>query len=320
MSRGLTSIETSNIDVAVDELISRHSVNRNFATLLTNDLQLAELYDAILQNLGISPYVEGRPTPYMYNDIVWFRDANDFSALYLLRCVLDNNTHSPQEAVDSKNEYGEIDFEAYGWSDQNSYLDVLNSTIRKSLQRTLRDKIASHIADPTLHRFGDISDDPTSPDYYANKMMLKDTSNVAYPRANVFYPCMTGHFSDGPITYGIYSIWDNGILELDLNFKVGWRSENNTDADALFENIVCNDLDLSDSDDGAYFNSPSDMTIFKTNIGYTSTIGNIRQTNRNDYVNAYSAELKFPAIQYMGQIVMGFKDVNYMVFNSETMA
>lgn len=330
MSIGLTSDDLKNIDVAVDEYITRHSLNRNIERLLHNDLQLEQIYRNVLESINISPYSTTRSEPYMYNDLIWFRNENDFSDLYLLRSIMDYNKYSPQIAIDKKDKYGVIDFESYGWSDQNGYLDVLNTTIRKSIARSIAAKLVDHVNDDEYHRFGEINDDPTSPQYYKNKLMLKDLSNQKYPRKTTFYPCQTGYFTDDTVTYGTYSIWDNGLLELDLVFRVGWRPENNLNPDSLYTTLVCNDVQISPTDDtlddasynenSKYFASDGDMQIFRQTAGMNSTIGSTIQMNRNDYVNTYSADIHFPTISYAGQTITGFCDRNYMVFTGMTMS
>lgn len=330
MSVGLTSDDLKHIDVAVNEYISRHTINRNIERLLHNDLQLEGIYKSVLESLAISPYSSTRSEPYMYNQLVWYRNQHDTSELYLLRCVMDYNPYSPQVAIDAKDSNGVIDFEAYGWSDQNGYLDVLNTTVRKTISRTIATSLFNqHVNDKTYHKFGEINDDPTSTNYYANKLMLNDLSNQKYPRQTAFYPCQTGHFTTDQITYGTYNIWDNGLLELDLTFRVGYRAENNSNPDSLYTVLTCNDVDIPATDMDAdeseyqdnslYFNTPSDMTIFRHVGGQQSSIGSTIQLNRNNYVNTYSADLVFPTIVFGGQTVQGFCDRNYMVFTGMAM-
>lgn len=58
------------IDVAVNEVITRFSFNRNSRKLLDNDIALAELYDSVFAGLDISTW--NRTAVYAHDSLVWY--------------------------------------------------------------------------------------------------------------------------------------------------------------------------------------------------------------------------------------------------------
>lgn len=76
------------IDVAVNEVVTSYSINRNIGKLLENDIALNELYVRVMGNLNILEYSDTRKTPYQYGDLVWYKQD---SRLWLLKSIQDNN-------------------------------------------------------------------------------------------------------------------------------------------------------------------------------------------------------------------------------------
>ena len=313
------------VRVAVDELISRYTVNRNIDRLVRNDAMLASACQSMLDDLPVVEYVEGSGHLYKFNDLIWYRNKKNYSELYLLKCLYDGNKYSPQLAIDNPNSFGDPDFEKFGWSDQNEYLDSMIRTVQHTIDTEVQGNIDSHGVDPDYHRFGAVSTDENSADYYANKILLRDLRNISPNRSTVFYPYITGHFSDDVIADGTYRVWDNGLLELNIIFRVG-----NVDPRAAVQQMTCNNqqiqmkysddpTDIKYFDNSPYFLNSASGGIFKGSYGQTSRIGNIIQRNRNDYVNAYFADIEFPTITYGGVAIQGFVDTNYMIFSNENL-
>lgn len=110
--------------VAINELITPYTVNRNIRKLLQNDRELQKLYDRILGGISIREFQKNSITPYQYGEIVWFRDRD--AKLWLLRNVIQSNGNDPQTPIDEKESYvnGNPDFQKYGWEDANESVDI----------------------------------------------------------------------------------------------------------------------------------------------------------------------------------------------------
>lgn len=139
---------------------------------------------------------------------------------------------------------------------------------------------------------------------------------------------MTGRFSDDTITSGAYRVWENGIIEFDLTFRLGYRGRSKLGYDVLSCNDVGINVSLAKNEsqpnyntNGRYFKSVADMKIFnppsEVNSGFTSMSDRFMCGNRNEFVNSYSADLNlFPESvrDQHGNRIMQFKDTNYMIF------
>lgn len=327
-----------NVAVAANEVITRFSVNRNFKKLLDNDLALVEFYKQVFDKLDIGEFVDPAVSgvPYEYDQIVWFQDKK--KDLWLLRCIFDENWDSPQRAIDEAASGKAPNFRKYGWEDQNEYVDIFDSDLVKQFDKYAKQQLKAHVDDPGddkkfgAHRFGKLSDDPDSPDFIEKKVMLRDVSNAYIRRKTIFFPHVTGYFTTDAITHGIYRVWDSGVLEFDLTFRVGWKGVNEDEQDVL----SCNDMSFRGStavsprqsdynENQKYFRTLDDMKIFTNTAGletYRSENARSVQGNRNKYVNTYFARLDFfpKPILYRNQLVTKFSDVNYMVFGGPRMA
>lgn len=70
-----------NVNNSSNEVITRHTINRNFEKLLKNDIALSELANSTDSNkVGIKGWQEGMS--YNLGDIVWFTEEN---RIFLLR-------------------------------------------------------------------------------------------------------------------------------------------------------------------------------------------------------------------------------------------
>ena len=320
-----------NAAVAANEVITRFSVNRNFQKLLENDKLLSDFYKRVFDELDIGEYVDPKVSgiPYEYDDIVWFQDSN--KDLWLLRCVTDDNQNSPQLAVSEAN--GAVpNFRKYGWEDQNEYIDIFDSNLIQQLDMYAKQQLDAHLRERKSHRFGRLSTDENDPDYIDKKVLLKDLSNIDEKRKTVFFPYQTGYFTTDAITHGIYRIWDCGVIEFDLTFRVGWRGQTAYGQDIL----SCNDMQFNKSnamsprfsdynENSNYFQTLDDMKIFMNPHGidvYKSETVRAVHGNRNKYANTYFARLElFPKpISFKDHLISKFVDVNYMVFGGPRMA
>lgn len=328
----------NNIDVAVNELISNMSINRNVEKLLENDKLLEQMYLSVLGALQIDEWKSNAETnkPYNYGDLVWFKDID--GKLWLFRCIQDNNVNSPQLAIDDKNSYvyENPNFQKYGWDDQNEYIDIINMGLRSKLVRKIKNQLAKHENDDAYHRFGKISAYGTE-NNISSKVLLADFSNTNGNRNIFFFPGQTIHFTTKNILNGTCRIYDNGLIEFDIVFKLGYKSTIDNDYDVL----SCNDVQFYPStttagseyqENSKYFNTFDDMTIFTNQHKFKTgqaEFSNSIQGNRNKYVNTYFAELDLFSqnINFYGRPILNFTDGNgtasldYMIFcNGQTIA
>lgn len=187
-----------------------------------------------------------------------------------------------------------------------------------------------HQSDETYHKFGRMSVNAESDDYYGNKVLYKDMSNISTSRKRIFFPSLQGHFTTDNIINGTYRVWDNGIIEFDLIFRVGYQYTDQDGNQVLSCNNVTFRQSIGDNDSSTdyqrntmYFNNNNDMSIFTNQKGMKiseSRIGKLIQGNRNDYVNTYFAELKLfqhPMTLPNGTTIRRFKNLDYMIFSDD---
>jgi len=282
------------VNLAINEYIAQYSVNRNIMKLLDNDKALNQLYIEIFGGLDIAEYVPGRQ--YSFGKIVWFQDRD--KKLWLLQCVLDGTKESPQKAIDDPDEYGMPNFERYGWEDLNEHVDIMKMGLDVQIGRLVSNNIVEHEENLVLHKFGELTH-ASMP----HKLLKRDLSNIDPNRETYFFPYKTGHFTTDSIVNGTYRVWDCGVIEFNLVFRLGYKYTDDSGYDVL----SCNDFQFKTSsahmassedyqENTKYFYSPNDMKIFKnpdTVEVFSSTIGNLRQHNRNNFVNSYCAKLDF---------------------------
>lgn len=122
---------------------------------------------------------------------------------------------------------------------------------------------------------------------------------------------------DDVILDGCCRIYDCGLLEYDITYRLGYAGKKQVDG-VMADRILCNvvklkqytsatNSSLSRTNVGDYFYSRDDYEIFSRDGGESSVIGGTIQENRNDFVNAYAGEIRFP---------YRFADTNYMIFGS----
>ena len=314
---------SDSVAVGTNEVLSRYSLNRNFEKLLSNDLYIQELQAATLSTLNIKDYQP--QNTYDYGDIVWYTpDSSDPTRKLLLKCLVDDNQNNPNVAIKETSSYvnGQPFFEKYGWKDQNRQIPLSSGDLgivdqiyqEIGLEFQAHQETEVNPEGDRYHRFEEL----TEPD---SKVMLNDVSNAQSPRGRIFYPYQTGHFTTKNIVNGIYRKWDNGLMEMDLMYRLGFQERKLVDG-YYVDVISCNNLVLRPSSSGDsvfdrtnnsdYFYTMDDMGIFNNAGTGVAKVGSSWQGNRNDYVNVYSAHLDFSEV-----LPTGFIDTNYMVFASD---
>lgn len=293
----------TNIDNVIDssnEAITIHSVNRNFEKLLQNDINLAKL--ALSSNAsgsGIQGYIEG--VPYGKDDLVWFKDEeNNESRLYVLKSLIDNNTNKPTKSL-----YNKIyTFEPSGWRDMYEYGSMVDNDLSSYILRIFNINLETfHNLVEKYHKFGSLT---TSADYDDTKLLRSDFSNIESDRESNFYPYQTVILSsNNVILNGQYRKWDNGLLEYDIVFRLGYSGDSKTINGTEYSVISANNLSLEnsnfylDSDSSNIFNQKSDGTI---------QINDTYQVGLNKFCNTYSGRIVFE---------QPFISANYMIFSGD---
>lgn len=282
-----------------------HQINRNIKKLLENDEKLNELFEKVNGSVTIWDYIENYS--YEVDDLIWYFDETT-QKLKILRSLKRNNTNKPF--------FKDGSYEASGWKDENEEEDITSYGLDKLVQRLINSKVLAHEGSTEYHRYGSLKNYKNDVD---SILMKKDLTNRNRSRSINFYPFENcGLASDNTIITGCYRKYDNGLIEYDIVFRLGYRGTEIVD-EVEFNKIVCNDMEINindenyNEDNGKYFQSPNHMNIFSykntdtTNYSITDTT---IERNRNDYVNVYGGTIKFP---------LQFKDTNYMVFTNNIM-
>jgi hypothetical protein len=297
---------TDNVSVAGNEMLYTHQINRNIKKLVENDEKLNELFKKVNGSVTIREYIENYS--YGTEDLVWFFDET-ISELKILRCIRQGNTDKPF--------FKDGSYEASGWKDENEQEELSSFGIDKFVQKKINGKLVSHEGDKEYHKYGSLKNFREDVDQI---LMSRDLSNRSSDRTTMLYPFRNRELSpDNTIINGHYRLYDNGLIEYDIVFRLGYRGTETIDG-IDYDQIVCNDMTLDvnndyfNSDNSKYFYATTDMDIFayqnqsKNNYSMTDTTV---ERNRNDYVNVYGGTISFP---------VPFKDTNYMVFTNDVMA
>lgn len=157
--------------------------------------------------------------------MVWLAGDGGETGSYMLRSLAWNNTEDPNNAFSYPYVDGSPDFGRFGWKNLNYSSSISASGSYETVQDCVDTAFTSHETDKNLHKYGALSEDPDSDDYVFGKLARFDVSNLKEDRENVFFPFQTGHFTTESVLNGIYRIWDNGLLEMDIVFRLGKREQ-----------------------------------------------------------------------------------------------
>ena len=309
------SVEISNIynvNVAPNEIMMNHVINRNLIKLIDNDINLHNYYTMVLNSLNISDY-DSKNLPYRIGSLVWYRKGGD---LFLLKCIKQENeepyTNSNDEFVDS------------GWKNMNDNLNILSYGVVTALSGRVDIKFSEHQESKQYHKFGKIQNlNKDEPNHISTKILTKDLADLNENREKVFFPNEVKRLPQDStcIMNGYYRKYDNGILEYDIIFKLGEDEVDESDIRNVFgeaSTISANNVTFkaynginkrsSDTQENAkYFYNVSNMDMFSMQNGEVSKIGYSSQGNRNDFVNTYFGKINFP---------VKFVDLNYMIYSN----
>lgn len=299
MAYVLKNIE--NVKISSNEIFNRFTLNRNFEKLLQNDKDLERLKFDIVSG-RIRPFVEG--AGYEKNDLIWYICKSPLSGkreLFLLRSTISDNIHTPEMKIID----GQITFEDSGWLDVLDLYTILNNNFNGHIDSYIVNRLnTEHQFDSRYHRYGTLRESNLS-----SEILLTDISNIDKNRKTLHFPYMTGFMEENEtILNGQYRIWDCGILEYNVLFRLGYRGDKFDLNGNQIDVVTCNDLQLSNY---AYYGGEDGQNIFnRTDISSESDyvfINDRIEVNHDDFVNSYSSTIRFP---------VPFMDTNYMAFSS----
>lgn len=313
------SIDTE-VKVAQNEPMVNHVFNRNAKTLLENDISLYELYKKVFSQLNITDY--NSSTTYQVGDLVWFRYDSD---LYLLKCIINNNTTTPaiqiEDATSDHPQPSDLMLKQSGWENKNKYLTILDYGIAKLLKSKADEAYDDHGNDISKHPYGKVSLSADNANYIGKKLLMSDMSNINDSREKIFFPQVVQKLEAGVAILNGYMRNYGKILEYDILVKLA-ASEASTNNQIfssssalsantlqlqLFTGLTKNSVSYQEND--KYFYNSQTMDIFSydssDDLSSMSKVGLLKQANRNNYVNTYSAMITFPK---------PFPNRNYMVF------
>lgn len=257
--------------------------------------------DAVGGGVGTSVYVAGRA--YDYGDVVWYLKQSG-KMVVLVRSLLDRNSRSP--------EYGGRTYQENGWEPLTEDVDVSRSGAGSAVDSIVYQSMVEHADEK--HPYGTLTDANVE-----QKLMKADLSNANPYRSGFRFPYVTGMLpvegdDGGTIVNGCYRRYDNGLLEYDIVYRMGYVGkvmDGGLDVDAL----TCNSVVFRNEEENSrYFYSSDAYRIFSGGSqwpSYRSSVGSVPQLNRNCYVNTYSAEIRLP---------IPFVDTKYMVFSGNQLA
>ena len=297
-----TNLSNSNyIDVAPNEYITKYSFNRNFQKLIENDIALLNAFndDGISEQHQIETYNKSKT--YDVDVYVFYKIHRSDTQFYILRSVKSPNTHKPLVRKDIEtgrmfvinNEWWHI----VGIADEDGNItpkDDADNYVQRS-KMSFKD---THELNLAMHPSGELG-------FKKSNILYKTFDNIEANRKTMFYPYEIQSFvSDNTTYYGYMRKWDNGLLEYDLTFRLGYVSSDNDGIDL----ISANNLKISPRNyNYLYFKNDSDFKIFNQGGEYYTNVNGMKQVNLNKNINAYSAQIKF---------IEPFKDLNYMIFTS----
>lgn len=292
-------ILSSYIDVSPNEYVTKFSINRNFIKLIENDIDIAKQ----ISSSGSSDIVQSFATGKTYSKgtYVFYKTSAESQSLYLLECQ--KTTSKPPATIqNTANETIVINSE-----------DWKIVGIPSSIDRNPVDVALEHVQTATSsflssHQDNDeLSAHPTEELGLSNSTIAFTTlENIAEDRDTLFYPnTLKSLTPDNTIVGGYMRKWDNGLLEYDLIFRVGYFGDN---TDAGYQILSANILTATQANqNGLYFKNRDDLRIFAQGDDYYVIVDKTKQVNLNTNVNSYYGQITFPE---------EFKDLNYMCFAS----
>lgn len=307
----LTALLSNYIDVAPNEYVTKYSFNRNFEKLLSNDFYLYSKYDAGSREEDL-PEASALARAQTYNahktydegEYVFYKISKSDTKFYILRSNAIANTHKP--TVRKSLLTGDLHVV------NSDYWTILGITSEKGNSRA-KDEADAYLVEKksSFQQSHEMNTEVLSAHPPGQLSMQKSSKafltleNIEEDRKSFFYPSYLQSFvADSTVYSGYMRKWDNGLLEYDVIFRLGYISSDSDGVDVLCANNVA----VSRRNNSfMYFKSGEDYNIFnRGGDGYAVT-NTSKQLNLNTQMNAYAGKIRF---------IEPFKDLNYMVFTS----
>ena len=295
---------SSYIDIAPNEYVTKYSFNRNFEKLLSNDYWLYEKYGIHSDDeLNIQTYNKLRT--YDAGEIVFYKIQKSDTKFYMLSSIQGPNTHKPTVRKNLQtNELYVINSDWWvivGAKDTSKGTSLPKDDADQYVNESRLSFQSNHeleTDDPSAHPTGELG-------LQKSEKVFKSMENIDPDRKKVFYPSyLQSLVADQTILAGYMRKWDNGLLEYDMTFRLGYLSTDQQGLDILSAN---NFIAEKTPNNFLYFKNAADYSIFNIKSENFSTTPRSKQLNLNDSINAYVGKIEFPE---------HFKDLNYMVFTS----
>ena len=316
-----------NVDVSVGEFRNlTHVLNRALKKLLDNDRKLYEKYMEATGGIVIQPYDRRKSVNGLYReeDLVWWFDDVE-CALYVLRCLQDGNKTVVTHDCNINGMFDDC-----GWHNEFEQLDILDLGFEDPIDSMILQEMSDHQKNIYHHRFGRVSLDEEDPNFLGNKLLNRNIKNLSYNRNHYHFPVQTVQMvPDGTIIKGFYRRYDSGLIEYDINFRLGYTDEKDPERFGSRTILRCNDRKLNDftdildsatrgayAENSRYFSGKANRIFLQEQTDdsvepYYSVIGTTVQKNRNDYVNTYFAKITFP---------VQFTDTKYSIYMSDMLS
>ena len=297
------------VDIAPNEYFTKYSFNRNFNKLISNDINLfnstvsdSDTNDPIGMLSSTQTY--NKQKTYQNGECVFYKIQYDDTKFYILSSCADGNTHKPMVRKNDKT--GEL------YVINSDYWKILGipSTQGESKPKDKADVQMNE--DLTNFKVEHELNTTTLSAHPTGKLGLKESTktfltleNITDDRQNLFYPNVIQSFVADNTTYsGYMRKWDNGLLEYDVVFRLGYIS---SDAEG-YALLSANNLVVPNANKNfMYFKDDKDYEIFNQGGENYVVTETTKQVNLNKQLNAYSGKISF---------IEPFKDLNYMVFTS----
>lgn len=292
-------ILSSYIDVSPNEYVTKFSINRNFIKLIENDIDTASQISSSGSSDIVQSFASGKT--YSRGTYVFYKVSPESQSLYLLECQ--KTTSKPPATIqNTANETIVVNSE-----------DWKIVGIPSAIDRNLVDVALEYVQAATSSFLSSHQDNDELSAHPTKKLGLSSSTiafttleNIAEERVTLFYPnTLKSLAPDNTIVGGYMRKWDNGLLEYDLIFRVGYFGDN---TDAGQQILSANILTATQANyNGLYFKNRDDFRIFAQGDDYYVIADKTKQVNLNTNVNSYYGQITFPE---------EFKDLNYMCFAS----
>lgn len=292
-------IISDHVNVSPSEYVTKFSINRNFIKLVDNDILIENYISQLAYDRKIQSFINNKT--YNSGEYVFYKVNPQSESLYLLSCAEAGN-QKPTTIINSANE--EVVVNSNQWKIVGIPAELSVNPTDVAHEYVLSNK--NSFLNTHQHNI-DLSAHPTKELGLSNSTVLfTSLENISEHRDTFYYPnIVKSLIPDNTIIGGFLRKWDNGLLEYDIIFRLGYFGEND---EAGYNILSANNLRISNQyDNPLYFKYSDDYNIFSQGDDYYVFIDKTKQVNLNTNINTFYGQIKFPE---------EFKDLNYMCFSS----